>query len=245
MATNVLSNASGNRKTKKSLKSGQWIGRILYLSPANVGGMGNLCPASTPGCRKACLYTAGHGRYQKVHLGRLRKTTMWFKDRPTFWATLHKELTTLSKSINKSGKGGFVRLNGTSDIAWEKFTPYDGHNVMEEFPELTFYDYTKIISRALNNKQHNYHLTFSRSESNQDDCIKALQAGVNVSVVFAKEEGLPKTFWGFPVVDGDKNDLQFLIKPGHVLGLVSKGRARYDKTGFVVRRVAKAVGKVA
>ena len=77
----------------------------------------------------------------------------------------------------------------------------------------------------------NYHLTFSRSEHNDSLCDMVLQMGGNVAVVFRNQ--LPKTWKGFEVVNGDENDLRFLDKKGVVVGLIEKGLAKKDKTGFV------------
>jgi len=102
-----------------------------------------------------------------------------------------------------------------------------------------FYDYTKNIRRALayaaGQYPANYHLTFSRSESNADDVARALLAGVNVAVVFRK--ALPATWGGRPVIDGDAHDLRFLDPRGVIVGLRAKGRAKRDVSGFVVDAV--------
>ena len=233
MADNVLSKASSNYKTRKSLAAGGYVGSILYLSPEKVSGMGNVCPFASKGCKASCLYTAGRGVMAPVIKGRLRKTRLWFHNKPLFFQTLFDELCTLQRQAEKKGLKAFVRLNGTSDINFAAFKVYQGKNVFEAFPSIQFYDYTKDIRKTLANKADNYHLTFSRSETNQADVLKALEAGVNVAVVFRK--ALPKTYLGRPVLDGDKTDLRFEEGyQGAVVGLYAKGRARQDKSGFVV-----------
>ena len=77
----------------------------------------------------------------------------------------------------------------------------------------------------------NYHLTFSRSEHNETLCDMVLEMGGNVAVVFRDQ--LPATWKGFEVVNGDANDLRFLDKSGVVVGLIEKGLAKKDETGFV------------
>jgi hypothetical protein len=59
-----------------------------------------------------------------------------------------------------------------------------------------------------------------------------MKAGLNVAVVF--RNGLPKTWQGLPVVDGDETDLRFLDRRNCIVGLVEKGMAKVDSTGFVV-----------
>ena len=80
----------------------------------------------------------------------------------------------------------------------------------------------------------NYHLTFSRSESNQKIVDSILASGGNVAVVF--RGSLPEHWQGKQVIDGDKNDLRFLDKKNVVVGLVEKGKAKKDSSGFVIEQ---------
>jgi hypothetical protein len=110
--------------------------------------------------------------------------------------------------------------------------------IFDMFPHVQFVDYTKSVKRALAHARGelppNYHLTFSRSETNEADCLKVLEAGGNVAVVFA--DGKPMRWHGYPVIDGDKHDLRHLDPRGVVVGLAPKGvKARRDTSGFVVR----------
>jgi len=82
----------------------------------------------------------------------------------------------------------------------------------------------------------NYHLTFSMAESNDDDCVDALVEGYNVAVVMAlgKSDAKPVSWFGYPVVNGDENDLRFLDPDGgHIVALFAKGDAKGDTSGFV------------
>ena len=124
-----------------------------------------------------------------------------------------------------------VRLNVVSDVAWEREYP----GLFADFPTVQFMDYTKDICRILDpDRPANYHLTFSRSEANEADCHRALAAGHNVTVVFRKPP-FPATFWGYPVIDGDRNDLRFLDPAPCIVALKAKGGARRDTTGFVLQ----------
>ena len=233
----------GNAKTLK----GEVLGYRtfgLHLSPANKSGF-NVCQWASAGCRAACLDTAGRGCMSNVQNSRINKTKRFFKDHFGFMSDLRMEI---SKAIISAAKKQMIpcfRLNLTSDIPWENIRK--GHmvnselarplNVMEEFPNVNFYDYTKGFTRMmawLNGKMpDNYHLTFSRSEETSDDRIKKiLSLGGNVAVVF--RGSLPKTYLGFPVIDGDESDLRFKDKKGVIVGLVEKGLAKKDETGFVV-----------
>jgi len=120
-----------------------------------------------------------------------------------------------------------ARLNGTSDILWERNT-----DLITSHPEIQFYDYSKISQRFNFKLPSNYRLTFSVAENNDAAAIEVLSKGGNVAVVF-KDKNLPKIFMGYPVVAGDKTDLRFLDPKGVVIGLYAKGRARRDTSGFV------------
>jgi hypothetical protein len=50
-------------------------------------------------------------------------------------------------------------------------------------------------------------------------------------VVFKK---LPKKYLGRKVIDGDETDLRFLDPKNSIVGLIAKGKARHDQSGFVV-----------
>ena len=233
---------SGNAKTLKGEKVGfRTFG--LHLSPATKSGY-NVCQWASAGCRAACLDTAGLGCMSNVQNSRIAKTQRFFKDNFGFMSDLRIEIGKAIKSAARKSLTPCFRLNLTSDIPWENIRkgrtekpPICSLNVMEEFPNVNFYDYTKGFTRMmawLNGKlPKNYHLTFSRSEETSDDRMKKiLSLGGNVAVVF--RGSLPKTYLGFPVVDGDENDLRFKDDKSVIVGLVEKGLAKKDETGFVV-----------
>jgi len=218
-------------KTVKGEKYGYLTG-ILYLSPADEIPGHNLCPNASPGCRAACLYTAGRGRMQDVMGAREKKTLRFLKNREAFIEDLRKDIADIERLARDKEMRPVVRLNGTSDLPWEKIAP----SLFSEFPSVQFMDYTKIPLRMrnfLNGKfPANYHLTFSRSETNHRRSMEILRLGGQVAVVFSGKV-LPIQWKGFPVWDGDKHDARFSDRAG-VIGLVAKGDARKDTSGFVV-----------
>ena len=222
--------SNSDAKTSKGV-SLRYLTDILYLAPANEGGFGNLCPDASLGCLASCLFTAGRGRMSNVRLGRIRKTRLFFMDKKAFSEQLFKDITRGVKRAAKLGLGYCVRLNGTSDIPWERL------GVFEKFPDVQFYDYTKSFSRAITHANgqmpKNYHLTFSRSETNSEQCARVLAAGGNVAVVFASSN-YPAAWQGFKVVSGDDTDLRFLDEKNVVVALYAKGQAKKDPTGFVI-----------
>jgi hypothetical protein len=246
--TSLLTPDGYNPKTRKGRARG-YSSAILHLAPASLSGR-NVCPWSSPGCRTACLNTAGRGGIlargattNAIQLARLARTAWYFEDRPAFLAQLFTEIATHVRRATAHGMIPVVRLNGTSDIAWERIVGPAGLTVFQTFPTIQFYDYTKSVRRVLQHRAGlmppNYHLTFSRSESNDADARTVIEAGGNVAVVFAKY--LPADWSGARVVNGDADDLRFLDPAGVVVGLKAKGRGRRDDSGFVVAPIERLV----
>lgn len=229
---NLLTHQSSNAKLSKNADiNDQWETWILYLAPTNIVAGVNLCPAASDGCRKACLYTAGRGQMSNVQAGRIRKTEL-LRDHPEVFLTiLWKELWLIYQRQLRTGKRQAIRLNGTSDIAWEDIR-IDGLNVFERYPELQFYDYTKVAKR--NFTIPNYALTFSRSEKNSVPASRLASQGQNVAVVF--RDSLPASYQGRAVIDGTTHDMRFLDPKNVVVGLLAKGQAKHDTSGFVVNQ---------
>ena len=225
----------GNPKLMKGEKKG-YLSFVLHLSPADVSGY-ETCPKRTAGCTAACLNTAGRGGMFKpggtntIQEARKRKTRFFFENRQDFLIALTADITRGIKQAAKKGMIPAFRLNGTSDIAWEKYEVANGKNIFQMFPEVQFYDYTKMRNRKVKHLT-NYHLTFSKADGNDMDVRLAANAGMNVAVVFDK---VPANYIGREVIDGDETDLRFLDKRGVVVGLKAKGRARKDTSGFVVK----------
>lgn len=220
--------STGNPKLLKGEKKG-YMSFVLHLSPANVSGY-ETCPKRTAGCTAACLNTAGRGgMFRKgettnvIQEARKRKTRYFFEDRASFLFDLEKDIERGIKQAEKKGLIPCFRLNGTSDIAWEKY------GIMEKFANVQFYDYTKMRNRKVSHLK-NYHLTFSAADGNDMDTRLAASAGMNVAAVFRT---VPETYVGRPVIDGDETDLRFLDPKGVVIGLKAKGKAKKDTSGFV------------
>ena len=220
---------TGNPKLMKGEKKG-YLSFVLHLAPANLSGY-ETCPKRTTGCTAACLNTAGRGGIFKkgestniIQQARIRKTKMFFEKREQFLADLENDIRLGIKQAEKQGLIPAFRLNGTSDIAWEKY------GIIEKFPNVQFYDYTKMRNRKVSHLK-NYHLTFSKADGNDMDVRLAASAGMNVAVVF---KNVPETFIGRTVINGDDTDLRFLDPKGVVVGLKAKGKAKKDNSGFVV-----------
>jgi len=222
-----------------------WLNGIHYMAPHTLAGVGNLCPGSTAPCRALCLGEhSGQAAMVKgrklnsVKLSRRVKARRFMRERADYMRVMVKQIEQLIAKSRKLDLGLCIRPNGSTDIGFEGVAcERNGvryRNLMEAFPELVFVDYTKVASRFDRALPANYHLTFSRHESNDAKCIELLERGHNVAVVFGKEK--PKLWYGFEVIDGDTHDLRHLDKKGVVVGLSPKGnKAKRDKSGFVVR----------
>jgi len=229
MTFKLLSTA--NPKTLKGEKFG-FVTYILHLAPADLSGY-ETCPKRTAGCTSACLNTAGRGGMFKrgentnmIQKARIRKTKYFFENREAFMQDLYEDINKALIQARKNGKVAVFRLNGTSDLSWEKYEVAGYKNVFEAFPTVTFYDYTKILGRKVADYA-NYHLTFSRAESNQADVDKALSAGMNVAAVYDR---IPEGMF-----NADESDLRFMDPKVGLIGLKAKGKARKDYSGFVIR----------
>jgi hypothetical protein len=222
--------STANPKIQKGTKLG-YLSFILHLAPADLSGR-EVCPKRTAGCTEACLNTAGRGgMFRKgentnvIQKARIRKTQYFFENRKAFLEDLAADIRKGIRQAEKLGLTPVFRLNGTSDLSWEKY------GIIQQFPGVQFYDYTKVLGRKVSHLP-NYHLTFSAADGNGADVARAVAQGMNVAVVF---DTIPSTYMGRSVMDADATDLRFLDPKGVIMGLKAKGRAKKDTSGFVIR----------
>jgi hypothetical protein len=223
--------STANPKIQKGTKLG-YLSFILHLAPADLSGK-ETCPKRTAGCTAACLNTAGRGGMFKrgentnmIQKARIRKTQYFFADRDAFMQDLVVDVQKAIKFAERKGLIPVFRLNGTSDLSWEKYEVLGAKNIFELFPQVQFYDYTKVLGRKVKHIP-NYHLTFSKADGNDADVAEALMQGMSVVAVYDEiPAGVPSA---------DETDLRFLDPKGIMLGLKAKGKAKKDYSGFVIR----------
>ena len=257
-----MQNAIFSMDSAKAIKAKEYgfLNGIHYLAPSTLSGI-NLCSHASAGCIKLCLgWESGQASMVKldtdlnsVRKSRIQKAQRFMRDRANY---LLDFVRSVDNAIAKAAKADLklcLRPNGASDIAFEgiRFTiernkkgkavkitlgGTDAKNIFDHYPTIPFVDYTKNPKRFDRQLPANYHLTFSRSETNETTATALLARGINVAVVF---ETIPATWHGFNVIDGDKHDLRQLDPKGPigtVIGLAPKGRkAKRDTRGFVVR----------
>lgn len=206
--------------------------RGLTLAPHNLGG-NNVCESATKACIASCvLWFVGFvNMMPNVKKAMLKRKEWFFNDRLAFEAQLIREITNFVALCKKKKQTPAIRLNVASDLDWS--------HIARLFPQVAFYDYTKVRSRLTDPTwPTNYELTYSRSEQSHCHTIGAqLRRGHNVAVIFDtqylpahhKIGTLPKRYQidgqSFKVVDGDKHDvrLRSLDGKGVVVGLRFKG----------------------
>ena len=219
----------------------------LYLAPSTMSGR-NVCPNSEH-CKDFCLNGSGHNKSDilargesgsKINIARIKKTKAFFYQRELFVRTLIHEIESAQKRAIKNGREFAVRLNGTSDLSPLAFT-YQGKNILEWFPNVQFYDYTKVPSRQkLLPRYKNYDLTFSFDGYNWDECEKFLKKGGKVSVILHGKE-LPKKYKGFNVIDANGYDMRYLDPKSTIMGLHYHPTANDYKNGKFEAPTAKGI----
>lgn len=223
-------------ESNPKLEKGESLGYLsfgLHFAPSTISGY-QVCASASAGCISACLYTSGHGKFTRTQNARIAKTKRFFEARSVFLADMVKDMYACIRKADRMNLRPAFRLNLTSDIRWETVEVQGTRNVMDMFSDVQFYDYTKHSNRR--DIPKNYHLTFSRSESNHDKVTTAFDNDMNVAIVFdtKKNAPLPTSFWGRRVIDGRVHDLRFLDPKNVWVGLSALGDGKKDTSGFVV-----------
>lgn len=196
----------------------------IYLAQSNLSGH-SVCP-NDKYCRESCLGNSGHNMMEilsgkdRIKKARLKKTKLLFSNKDYFMQLLVDELKREKNKWEAKGYYFSVRLNCTSDIDIAKLN-LNGKNITEIFPDVTFYDYTKVYKYLDNMKKFpNLDYTYSYNGHNHITCKKAIERGVRIAVVF--ENKLPRLFNGIPVVNGDNSDFRPSDPKHCVVGLKVK-----------------------
>lgn len=216
---------NNSTKHEKAYKFNELV-YTIYLSPADKSGY-EVCPKRTKECTLLCLDESGRNRMDtklnRINDSRIKKTKMFFENREFFVRWVIEEIKLGIKKAEKLGYRFSVRLNNTSDLSPETFYINDNgvkKNILELFPNVTFYDYTKVRNRfRLLEKYKNYDLTFSYSGENMDECVDVLSKGDRVAMVFKK---VPGEYMGYKVIDGDQYDMRYLDDKNVIVGLKFK-----------------------
>lgn len=233
-----LSSVSMSHKHIKSLKYSE-LTLSLYLAPAKMSGY-EVCPGRTAECTKYCLNQSGKNlgpqkvKGDFINRSRITKTKLFFEHRDFFMNWLIAEIEAAIRKAERMTYKLSIRLNNTSDIDPEEFQ-INGVNLLEMYPDIQFYEYTKVASRAdLMKKYKNYDVTFSYTGYNLTECQNMLLNKIRVAVVF---KNLPEEWQGHKVIDGDEYDMRYKDKKDVIVGLKFKTvRSKLtSKVKFVVQ----------
>lgn len=222
---NYLGSVNLTSKHQKAYKYDE-LTYSLYLSPAKMSGY-EVCPMRTEECTLSCLNESGMNSMNmngdKINQSRIKKTKLFFEQREYFMSWMVDEIIAAKNRADKLGYYFSVRLNNTSDlnpVSFYKVVDGKKKNILELFPDIQFYDYTKVPNRIkLVTEYKNYDLTFSYSGENLDECVDMLGKNIRVAVVFKK---VPSEFWGRKVIDGDKYDMRYRDDRDVIVGLKYK-----------------------
>jgi len=209
-----------NYKTPKG-EAQDYLTGILYLAPHVSGGGATLCPHSTEACRTMCLSGSGLSGLPRQMAAKVRRTQFFNRNRGTFLRVLADDVARLREIAAKHGVTPVLRLNGVSDVLWERQEwDWDGLGLQR-------YDYTKVPLH-LRRASQDYHLTYSvGGPEDMERAVGYLAAGHSVAAVVPadiKDDLLSRANHRWPLVDGDAHDLRFLDPPGSVVLLKPKGR---------------------
>jgi len=219
-----IGQVNNGSKHKKAYNYNELV-YTIYFSPAMCSGY-EVCPGRTPECTAACLNLSGHNRMDihknMINKARIKKTKLFFEEREFTVRWIIQEIANAKWKAEQEGRRFSVRLNNTSDISPEEFYVINRsgqkRNLLELFPTVQFYDYTKVAARIeLLNKYPNYDLTYSFNGYNEDLCKAMLRRHVRVAVVF--NGVLPKEHMGYPVVNADLYDMRYRDRTDVIIGL--------------------------
>ena len=198
----------------------------------------DLCLGETSG--QNLLY-GGDGQFRSgPRLSQYLKTEALVVNPEAFAIAFIKQITAFRKAALDLDYHPAIRLNVTSD-----FNPKMFEAVINMFPDVTFYDYTKLDTKPI---APNHHLTYSSTGatqlvngeiivnkfSNWDRMVdKILAGGKNVAMAFTSRSSMPKfvqderTGKTFEVWNGDEYDARFLDPVredgvGLIIGLTNK-----------------------
>ena len=244
--------------------------RIKWKRPENKGWKKfkiNTCPYAGT-CKLTCLRATGNIQMKSSARARYLKTWFFFTQPLAFMRMIITEIMSNAASANRQRRGYYLRLNGMSDIEWERFIYMD--ELVKRTPGLRgFYDYTKhpkknridMAARIPGGVPfpQKYRLIFSWDEKKATPkrASEWLNHGGSLSVVYpySMKEQIKKLRSKYRkfVKIGDEDDNRFKDKPNSIIFLKNKGDLREGssnkQTGLitplpVIQKMIDALSKV-
>jgi hypothetical protein len=199
-----------------------------------------LCLGDTSGQNQ--LYGGEDQFRQGPRLSQYLKTEALMLNPEAFGVLLSHEIQSFVNKTKAMDYQPAIRLNVTSDIPPKVYKA-----IIDAFPNVMFYDYTKLFGNK--SIAPNHHLTYSSSGASQrvgnelivnklstwDKDVQKLLGGDNVAMAFTSRKSMPKTVRdektgeNFEVWNGDNYDARFLDPKrddgkGYIIGLTNKDR---------------------
>ncbi|NQY24724.1 MAG: hypothetical protein COA66_04670 [Arcobacter sp.] len=245
---------------QKNLNNAKYYGVAYDESAINLSKV-NLCKKATNGCATSCIYHQGIFKTSdfeknKIKQARFKRTFKFLLQREAFFAQLCKEIAAMIRRAKRKGLHPSIQLNGTSDILWEKeafsYKEEEYKNMMELFPEVTFFDYTKYdIKKSRKKLPSNYHLTYSRAGKQKGILVDnweylngLLKDNIDVAIIFSKKmksKILEESFHnGIKVIDGDiynyrAYDLYQRENTGLIVAIEAARKTELTRSGFIIQ----------
>ena len=246
----LLRSGKDNVKLAKSEGYGEYLTYNLSLMPWKYSGF-QTCPIGQD-CHLDCIgHKSGNNVFKTTQIAKIKRTQAFFKIRDEFMQVLRDDLDKVYYSPSRHTMA--VRLNTYSDIPWEEY------GIIDEYPGIQFYDYTKLFSRVSIRAYHrpNYDLTYSLSAKRHDlEAIQNLQGHNRCAMVVSRDvyKYLHKNymsgpsgdgfFWnkGIRFQDGELHDMTFKYRKKGVLILKEKYVKTPETPNPLVYRSLESIG---
>ena len=185
-------------------KKYRYLNAINYMAPHKSAGVGNLCSMPPLAASLLCLgrksgqasmVSANTNWTNSTRDSRERKARYFMQERQAYMVEMLRHIAAACRTAKRKRIKLCVRPNGSTDIPYEglrvvimpslaaELSKISGHTVtagahtiFSAFPNVQFVDYTKNPRRFERELPPNYCLTFSRSETNEADAVKILEA---------------------------------------------------------------------
>lgn len=228
-------------KTIKGESRGILTG-VVYMSPAkkieaDLYSCSNFIEAE---CSGPCLAGSGHGGDAQATKARKDRLDLLIKSPSLFFEILSREIFRLEKKAAKEGMSTAYRLNGTTDLRWDRII-YNGRSIFQHYSKLQWYDYTKNIETYKAHSLLGVDMTFSFYRAVDRNVLQdLLDNGGKVAIAYYDEKPLTQRIGDrdYRVIDGDEHDARFLDPKGVIVALKYKNQT-FTKRARRVNQMAK------
>ena len=189
------------------------------------------CPFATPGCARSRFADFDRLAWPHVKCVAVARTLLLAQHPELFQAILRADI---ARELRCAGRLPLVaRLNVVSDVAWERECP----GLFTKFPTGCASWTTRKIFPASSTSAAPPTITSPFPAARPMKPIASGRGGRPQRDGPVPQAALPGEFWGYPVIDGDRNDPRFADPAPCIVTPRAKGAgARRDATSFVLQR---------